>query len=174
MRNDFLAKTQAKLLAKDFSTAAETDLILSGALVRAFDSINNFDPISSSALSMIANVGSLNTYLADPSNRDAFEQILADSKAMTAITASSTAMTAITASSTAMTAVLANSTALAAVLESSTAMSAITASSTAMTAVLANSTALAAVLESSTAMSAITASSTAMTVSVRPHHIATI
>lgn len=50
MRNDFLAKTQAKLLAKDFSTATEADLIINGALVRAFDSVNNFDPITTSSL----------------------------------------------------------------------------------------------------------------------------
>jgi hypothetical protein len=191
MRNDFLAKTQAKLLAKDFSTAADTDLIVSGALVRAFDSVNNFDTISSTALSMIGNVGDLNVYLSDLSNRDAFEQILANSQAMNAVAANSTVMTAVAASQVAMTAVAASSTAMSAVAASQVAMSAVAASQVAINAVIASQVAItainavdqavriwmlagtnqvysnfvnvAAVAANSTAMSAVAASSTAMT-----------
>jgi hypothetical protein len=190
MRNDFLNKTQTKLLAKDFSTAADTDLIVAGALVRAFDSVNNFDPISSTALSMIGNVGNLDVYLADPSNRDAFEAMLANIQSMNAVAASSVAMTAIVASTTAKNAVLASSTAMsainandqairifmlagtnqvysnfanvAAVAASSVAMNAVAASSVAMNAVALLKTALSAIWASEVALAAIRAITTAV------------
>jgi hypothetical protein len=173
MRNDFLAKTQAKLLAKDFSTAADTDLIVSGALVRAFDSVNNFDPISTTALSMIGGVGDLNAYLADPSNRDAFEQILANSQAMTAVAASSTAMNAVIASSTAMNAVAASSTAMNTVIASSVAMAAIAKSKTALSAIWAYEIALAAIRANTAAINALISSSYTVVISNNPSSLTT-
>jgi hypothetical protein len=67
MRNAFLTKTQAKLLAKDFSASDEKDLIITGAMVKAFDSVNNFDPSGVGGASGGASGGAGNpfTYLND-------------------------------------------------------------------------------------------------------------
>ncbi|MBD3768296.1 MAG: hypothetical protein IE928_10205, partial [Gammaproteobacteria bacterium] len=68
MRDAFLSEAQTKLLAKDFSTASDNELIICGAMVRAFDSVNNFDPITIETLSFIEQVSDFNGYLDDPSN----------------------------------------------------------------------------------------------------------
>ena len=144
MRNDFLAQTQAKLLAKDFATATDSDLILSGVLIQKFDAVNNFDPISSSAISLLTGVSNFNTFLGDLSNRQAFEDAIASPSAMAAI--------------------IANSTVFANILASSTAMAAVASSSTVMNTIIASASGFANILASSTAMSAVAVSKTALSI----------
>ncbi len=127
-RNAFLAKAQSVIIASDFSTATNTDLILGAATFKAFDTVNNFDPFTVNAVSFITSVGNLETYLQDPSNRQAFNDICNSVSAMTAVIASTTAMTAVAASNTAITAVAASSTAMTALNASTAAMNTLYAS----------------------------------------------
>ena len=137
-RDQFLAKTEARLKALDIAAASDTDLLLNSALLKAYGAVNDFDVISTNALSFLTNKtgAQLETALQDPSNRARFEEILASTFALNAVVASSSAMTTVAGSSIAMTAVIASSTAMTAVAASSTAMTAVIASSTAMTAVI--------------------------------------
>ena len=157
-RNAFLAKAQSVIIASDFSTATNTDLILGAATFKAFDTVNNFDPFTVNAVSFITSVGNLETYLQDPSNRQAFNDICNSVSAMTAVIASTTAMTAVAASTTAMTAVAASTTAMTEVIASTTAMTAVAASTAAITAVAASSTAMTALNASTAAMNTLYAS----------------
>ncbi len=139
-RNEYLAEVGARLTAATITTATDTDLLLQSALLKAYDAVNQFDPLGPGAVSILSIMtgAELETWLQDASNRQSFETVVASSTAMTAVINDTAAWATIVASSTAMTAVINDTAAWATIVASSTAMTAVAASSTAMTAVAAS------------------------------------
>ncbi len=164
-RNDLITEVESRLDAVDVSEASDQQLLMKGALYKMAAAVAEADLMGPSALRLLETMNSseLGTWLAETSNREAFERILANSPASIAVSASSAIMAVIAANSTAITAFITNTTSLTAMLASSTAMTAVAASSTAMGALIGNTAAVTAMLASSTAMTAVAASSTAMT-----------
>jgi len=136
-RDQYLATVQARLLAANVTGATDTELLIQQALFKAYDAVNNIDIIGSGAVTLLASMTGtqLQTWIQDPSNRQAFESVIASSTAMAAVIASSTAMAAVAASSTAMAAVAASSTAMTSFLSNTVSRGAIWASSTALAAI---------------------------------------
>lgn len=161
-RNQFLAKTEARLNALDIAAASDTDLLLNSALLKAYGAVNDFDVISINALSFLSNKtgAQLETALQDPSNRVRFDEIVASTSAMTAIVASATAMTTISGSITAMKAMVASSAWLAGMSASNSAMTAIWASNTATDVMIESAAARQAIYDSVFALSALQATPT--------------
>jgi hypothetical protein len=131
-RNQYLTKAQDRLLLLDIPNASDTDLLLNSALLKAYDAVNQFDTLGPGAVSLLDGMGSgvLETWIADPSNRQAFETVAASSTAMAAVAASSTAMAAVAASNVASDACFTSSSARLAIYNSDAALSAFQANPT--------------------------------------------
>jgi hypothetical protein len=178
-RNTHLTALQTKLQSLDLTNPVDTDLIINGALLGAWNKANLF--MAAPAAPEVSNLAALSTadlnaFLADPGNLQKFTTMVNNTLVTTALSAaesttaawsviaqSSATMTAIAASSTAMNLVASSSNAMAAMAASNTAMTALAASSVAMPILAASSIAMTAIVGSSVAASAVAASNTAMT-----------
>lgn len=162
-RNVFLPEAETRLSAVDLAGASINQLLAHGALYKMAAEVAAVDMISPYAVRLLETMSGpqLETWIADPSNRESFERILASTEAVKALCASSTIMATIAGSDTAVAALLENSNAMAIVFTRSTAMVALVASTVFMTGVTTSSSYMASIFNSSAALNAIFAASPA-------------
>lgn len=168
-RNGFLDKAKARLLAFDAGAATETDIVMAHALVRAYQTVANFDAIAAGAISEIGRMtgAQLDAYLQDASNAESFEQIMLAPASRNAIIANTSVLNVIFASQRAAQILLSSPDAVAAITSSTAAMTQLAASANAMSASLGSSTALTAIFANPAAL-AIWKASTAIPVASVP------